>query len=325
MRKLFRVAITTGDIDGIGSEVTAKALARLRPQRNVQFYLWRSPKTNQKDLKRIDRYFRRVQVTSWPEALAATPDFGKTIIDIESPLPPSRWVETSAKGAFSGSIDALVTAPLSKTSIIKSGMRDNGHTDILKRVTKTKQVFMSFLGKEMNVTLMTGHTSLKKAYDKIDEDLLRTCIEQSMSLTTKLSAKFKKKPLAVVGLNPHAGEEGVIDKKEDDVYKPVIKKFRQKKWAVVGPLVPDVCFQDQERKKYSCYVASYHDQGLIPFKMLHGAHSGIQYSLGLPFIRTSVNHGTAKDIFGKNKADSGSMERAIEIAIKMLNGKNVVW
>ena len=325
MKNHFKIAITTGDINGIGTEITAKALAKLRPQKNIQFYLWRSKKTSPRELKMIDRYFKRTTVTSWSEAMKATPDFYKTIIDIESPLSPAKWVEHSAKAATSKSIDAIVTAPLSKTEIIRSGLKDNGHTDILKRISKTKNIYMSFLGKEMNVTLLTGHTSIKKAFDKIDSDLLKDCVEKTHAMTNHLPLKFRKKPVAVVGCNPHAGEQGVIDNKEDDVYVPAIKKMKQKKLSIAGPLVPDVCFQEKERKKYSYYVASYHDQGLIPFKMLHGAHSGIQFSLGLPFIRTSVNHGTAKDIFGKNKADSGSMENAIKIAIRMLNNKTVAW
>ena len=101
--------------------------------------------------------------------------------------------------------------------------------------------------------------------------------------------------------------------------------MRQKRIRLTEPLVPDVCFQALERRKYSYYIASFHDQGLIPFKMLHGSDSGVQYSLGLPFVRTSVDHGTAKDIFGKNKAKSGSMEQAINVAIRILKNKQLVW
>ena len=325
MKKLHKVALTTGDQNGIGCEVTAKALNRIRPQKGVQFYLWRSPQTSRRDLKLIDRYFKRTTVRSWPLALQTPVDYYKTIIDIESPLPPAKWVETMAHSGLSKSIDALVTAPLSKTEIVRSGFKDNGHTDILKRVTRQKDVFMCFLGKEFNVVLLTGHSSIKKAYDKIDSDLLSCCIMQTQTLLKNLPSRRRLKPIALVACNPHAGEEGVIDKKELSTYAPVIKKLRSRKFNITAPLVPDVCFQQSEWKKYSFYIASYHDQGLIPFKMTHGVDTGVQYSLGLPFIRTSVDHGTAKDIFGKNKACSGSMENAIKVAIKLLNNKPITW
>lgn len=320
-----RIAITSGDIDGIGFEVTAKALSRVKPQRGVQFYLWRSPKASKKFLKLIDRHFKRLTLKDWPSALKASSDFHKTIIDIESPTPPAKWVETMAHAGHSRSIDALVTAPLSKTGIVQSGLKDNGHTDILKRVTRTPHVFMCFLGKEFNVVLLTGHLSLKRAYEKIDGDLIGICAQLTHKMKKNLSAKSKTRPIALVGCNPHCGEQGIIDKKEDLVYLPTLKKLKNKRISIEGPLVPDVCFQKPYWKKYSFYLASYHDQGLIPFKMVHGANSGVQLSLGLPFLRTSVDHGTAKDIFAKNKADSGSMEQAIKVALRLLKNKPIVW
>ncbi len=319
-----RVAITTGDIGGIGSEVTAKALHRVRPQRGTIFFLWRSPSMPRRELRLIDRYFKRVTVQSWPEALQV-PANHKTLIDIVSLLPPARWVELMAKCGLSKSIDALVTAPLSKTEIIQSGLKDNGHTGILKRVTRASDVHMCFLGKEMNVTLVTGHVSIKKAYEQIRPETIDTALVQTHRFLKNFSPRLQKKPIALVGCNPHAGEEGVIDEKELRIYIPALKKARQRKIKVEGPLVPDVCFQPKERKKYSFYVASYHDQGLIPFKMLHGPQSGTQVSLGLPFVRTSVDHGTAHDIYGKNKAESGSMESAIRIALKLVNKQTVSW
>lgn len=325
MTKPLRVAITSGDLDGIGLEVTSKALYRLKPQRGVQFFLWRSHQASDRDLNRIGRSFKRVVVPDWHSALKVQHDYYKTIVEIDSPLAPAKWVETMAKAGNSKAIDALVTAPLSKTGIIQAGMKDNGHTDILKRITKTKNVFMTFLGKEFNVVLLTGHTSIKKAYDQINGELLESCLLLTDKMRSKLPSRQKDRPIAVVGLSPHAGEEGVIDSKELDIFKPVIKKLKARKLKLSDPLVPDVCFQKNYWKNYSFYLASYHDQGLIPFKMVHGANSGVQISLGLPFLRTSVDHGTAKDIFGKNKAQSGSMESAIKVALKILKDKPITW
>ncbi|MEM7645352.1 MAG: 4-hydroxythreonine-4-phosphate dehydrogenase PdxA [Pseudomonadota bacterium] len=321
----MRVALTTGDMDGIGTEVTAKALAKVKPQRGVQFFLWRSHQTSRRDLNRIDRYFKRVTVNDWPSALRVPADYHKTLIDIDSPLPPAKWVELMAQSAQSKSIDALVTAPLSKTEIVRSGLKDNGHTGILKRISKAKKVYMGFFGKEFNVVLLTGHVSLKKAYDSIDQESLKHCLELSHKAAQWLPSAQKNKPIGLVGLNPHAGEQGIIDKKEMTVYEETLKKLKSRKIYVSIPLVPDVCFQKAHWKKYSLYVAAYHDQGLIPFKMVHGVNSGVQVSIGLPFIRTSVDHGTAKDIFGKNKADAGSMESAIRVAHKIFTKKPIKW
>lgn len=324
MKKPLHIAITTGDSNGIGCEISAKALARIRPHQGVQFFLWRSPSIPRRHLQLIDRHFKRITVQDWPSALRhKSADYNKTLIEIESPLAPAKWVETMAKAGMSKTIDALVTAPLSKTEIVSSGLKDNGHTDILKRISKQKNIYMCFLGKEFNVVLLTGHTSIKKAYTQINEDLLKNCLTLTHELKEHLPYRQKSKPIGVVACSPHAGEEGIIDDKERLVYRPVLNEL--KNISSQGPLVPDVCFQKSFWKKYSFYIASYHDQGLIPFKMVHGANSGVQLSLGLPFIRTSVDHGTAKDIYNKNKADSGSMENAIRIAIRLLKQKTITW
>ncbi|MCJ8276599.1 MAG: 4-hydroxythreonine-4-phosphate dehydrogenase PdxA [Bdellovibrionales bacterium] len=254
MKKAYRLAITSGDIDGIGAEVTAKSLAKIRPQKGIQFYLWRSHHFPKRYLRLIDRYYNRVRVHSWPQALKADSDYYKTIIDIESPLPPPKWVEQMGKAGASKSIDALVTAPLSKTGVIAAGMKDSGHTGILKRVTKTPEVFMTFLGKDFNVVLLTGHTSIKKAYDQINVDKLETCINLTHKFKPILPARWAQKPIALVGCNPHAGEEGLIDKKEMDVYGPAMKLFSRRKVNLAGPLVPDVCFQEKYWKNYSFYI-----------------------------------------------------------------------
>ncbi|MES2962733.1 MAG: 4-hydroxythreonine-4-phosphate dehydrogenase PdxA, partial [Bdellovibrionota bacterium] len=118
-------------------------------------------------------------------------------------------------------------------------------------------------------------------------------------------------------LNPHAGEEGLIGESELDVHAKALAFAAEKKIAVEGPLVPDAAFFEKNWKRYSVFVANYHDQGLIPFKMIHGQESGIHVTMGLPFVRTSVDHGTAKDIFGKDKADPRSMYQALEWAIRL--------
>jgi 4-hydroxythreonine-4-phosphate dehydrogenase len=316
VKKPLRIAITTGDVDGIGTEVAAKALAKIRSKPDVHFLMWRSPRCPSRDLSLIDRYFKRVTVSSWPEALKvpATP---KLIVDINSNLPPPVWVELSAQASHFGHIDAMVTAPLSKTAIAAAGMQDLGHTGILRRVSKSKELFMGFIGDRFNVLLATGHIPVSEVSEKLTASRLESALRAAESLRLVLDKKPAGRPLALLGLNPHAGEDGLIGKEESKVHRQALEAARESGIAVEGPLVPDAAFFPANWKKFSVFVANYHDQGLIPFKMIHGQEAGIHVTLGLPFVRTSVDHGTAKDIFGKNKADPSSMRLAIEWAIRL--------
>ena len=162
--------------------------------------------------------------------------------------------------------------------------------------------------------------ALKDVEKKLTETVLKNTFENAQLLVDQLPAKQRKKPMALVGLNPHAGEKGLIGKFESESLKPVLTQIK-KKHSVEGPLVPDAAFFEDNWKKYSTYVCLYHDQGLIPFKMVHGQDSGVHLTLGLPFIRTSVDHGTAKNIFGKNKANPNSMIEAVDWAIKLAKRK----
>lgn len=318
MKKPLRIAITTGDVDGIGTEVAAKALSKIKPIAGVQFLLWRSHRCPTTHLSIIDRSFRRVTVSSWHEALKVVSDSKKEIIDINSNLPPPLWVETTAQASFYGHIDAMATAPISKTAIKSAGMKDIGHTDILKRVTKAENLFMGFIGDKFNVVLATGHLPVEKVKARLTAAILEKAIMAADDLRALLDKKASTRPLAVLGLNPHAGEEGLIGSEEQEIHLPLLAKLRaEKKILVEGPLVPDAAFFEENWKKYSVFVANYHDQGLIPFKLIHGQRSGVHITMGLPFVRTSVDHGTAKHIFGKNKADESSMRLAIEWAVRL--------
>ncbi len=313
----LRIAITTGDSDGIGSEVTAKALAKIKPRPGVIFYLWRGPRCPQKHLALIDRQFKRITVNTWPEALKQRPDSHKQILDINSNLPPPIWVETSAQASHFGHLDGMVTAPLSKGAIASAGLADLGHTGILKRVSHAKELFMGFIGEKFNVLLATGHVPIDGIVSQLTVSRLEKAIRAADLLRTVLEKKLANRPLALLGLNPHSGEGGLIGNTEMKTHAPAIEAVREKGIQIVGPLVPDAAFFRENWLRYSVFIANYHDQGLIPFKMIHGQKSGIHVTVGLPFVRTSVDHGTAKDIFGQNKADASSMTLAIDWAIKL--------
>jgi 4-hydroxythreonine-4-phosphate dehydrogenase len=317
----LRIAITTGDLDGVGLEVTAKALAKIGSQEDVVFYLWRSPRCPAKYLHTIDRRFKRVTFSSWPDALKASITSRRTIVDISSNLPPPLWVEITAQAAYFGHINGMTTGPLSKTLIVSSGLKDMGHTGILQRVSKSKDLFMGFIGNEFNVVLATGHIPIDQVTAKLSADKLNGAITSANELRQILGKKQSTRPIALLGLNPHAGEDGLIGATESHVHKAALQEATAKGILLEGPLVPDAAFFKSNWKKYSVFVANYHDQGLIPFKMIHGQESGIQLTMGLPFVRTSVDHGTAKDIFGKDKADASSMRMAIDWAIKLSRAK----
>lgn len=317
MKTPLRIALTTGDADGIGIEISAKALASLGPQKGVQFYLWRGKSCPAKYLHMIDRHFKRVTVSTLPEALAAAPESPKQLIDIASNLPPPVWVEKTAQASHLGSLNAMVTGPLSKTAIAMAGMKDIGHTGILQRVTKSHDLFMGFIGDEFNVLLATGHVALSDVTSELTAKRLERALLAADQMRQVLDKKRLRQPLGLLGLNPHSGEEGLIGGSEKKLHKQVLESARARGLNVDGPLVPDAAFAKANWRRYSVFVANYHDQGLIPFKMIHGQESGIHLTMGLPFVRTSVDHGTAKDIFGQNKADANSMKLAVQWAIKL--------
>lgn len=308
-----RIAITTGDVNGVGLEVSAKALGRLGPQKNTQFFLFRSMKSEVTQLKHIDKKFNRIVVQSLSEALSQKSNSSRDLFDIVHPQKAPHWVFEAATACHKNQLQGLVTAPLSKTLIQSCGFKAKGHTEILQAVSKTKELNMVFVGDQFCVILATGHIPLKKVSAALTEKVLSVAINRGLLLKRILPAKFKNKPVALLGLNPHAGESGVLGSEEALLFKKVLKKLPQ----IKGPLSPDAAFLKQNWGLFSVYVCCYHDQGLIPFKLVHGTKSGYHLTFGLPYIRTSVDHGTAFDLFGKNKADCSSMKEAISACLQL--------
>lgn len=314
MASKLRLVITTGDPDGIGWEVTAKALHAIGPKPGIQFFFYRSVKAaSAKPL--FTKKFKHKVVGSLEEA-DQVPFDPKVAVEIRRADSPAHWVEQAAIACRDGRFAALVTAPLSKTSIIEAGFKDIGHTEILARVCKTPDLFMGFLGTKFSVVLMTGHDPLKIAVAAFNALKMSKAVRAAAKLRALLPPLKKNKPLAVVGVNPHAGEGGLLGQEEKWMTK-VIEEQAGTHGKIVGPLVPDAAFLPHNWDSYSVYLCPYHDQGLIPFKLVHGFKGGVHLTLGLPFVRTSVDHGTAKELFGKNKAQAGSMKDAILTAIRL--------
>lgn len=313
--------ITTGDLKGIGLEVSVKALKGFKPQKGVRWVLWRSSKTREEFLKPLSRLGFKTQTVSCKQLPRFFKDPsslkpGYELLDVASPLPPTQWVRKAGHFCLNHPRQALITGPLSKTQIQKEGFKERGHTELLKKLSGTPFVFMTFIGKHFHVVLVTDHVPLKKV--QIHKESLKQCIRLCLNFQKGSSSFFSaKKKGALVGLNPHAGEDGLLGT-EEKTMKQVLQPFRSR---VSGPLVPDGAFFRKNQKQFSFFICPYHDQGLIPFKMTHERDS-FQFSLGLPFVRTSVSHGPAFDIFGQNKADPRSMKQALKAALHLLIQKN---
>lgn len=297
----MRIAITTGDLDGVGLEIAIKSLKKIRRTKRDQILLFCGSQYGKSTVKALKAQGPYEYLYSVPKEPG--------IHVVASQDSPALWVEAAAKACLHKSIDALVTGPLSKPEIKKAGLKDLGHTEILSRVSGVKELYMSFWGKHFNVVLITGHLPLMDAHKDYSPAKINSAILLMKSAMTRLDSKRSKRPMALLGLNPHAGDQGLIGSHE------IQNEKQLDLLGVEGPLPADSAFIESNFKKYGAFLAAYHDQGLIPFKLLHGFDSGVHVTLGLPFLRTSVDHGPAKDLFGKNKAAIGSMKSAIEMAL----------
>jgi 4-hydroxythreonine-4-phosphate dehydrogenase len=211
-------------------------------------------------------------------------------------------------------LDALVTAPISKESWALAGFRWPGHTELLAMRTKTKRQAMAFVSPRLNVVLATAHVPLMEIRDHLTIGRVHEPIVLGHELCQQLG--IAKPRIAVCGLNPHAGENGIFGDEERRIIKPAIDMARSKGIDVQGPFPGDTIFIEAASGGWDLVVAMYHDQGLIPVKLL-GFDKAVNVTLGLPIVRTSPDHGTAFGISGKNKASDGSMRAAIALAVQL--------
>lgn len=222
----------------------------------------------------------------------------------------------AVNACLAGDADAMVTAPVHKGIISASGIKFSGHTEFLSELTKSRAVMM-LVGGGMRVTLATTHLPLKDVSAAITPELL----EQKLHIIHRdLVARFKiEHPcIAVAGLNPHAGESGHLGREEIDIIIPVLEKLCAEGMNLLGPLPADTLFVPDKLKQYDCILVMYHDQGLPVLK--HASFGGgVNVSLGLPIIRTSVDHGTALDLAGTGRADPGSMQASIDMALDLVS------
>ncbi|MBW1895473.1 MAG: 4-hydroxythreonine-4-phosphate dehydrogenase PdxA [Deltaproteobacteria bacterium] len=214
--------------------------------------------------------------------------------------------------AMEGRIHGLVTCPINKAAMQMAGVTFDGHTELLAHRTKASDYVMMLAGSKLRVALVTIHVPLAQVPGSLTVDgILRTIRLTEQALRTDFGIPEPK--VAVAGLNPHGGEQGLFGDEEMRVIQPAIEKARKDGVNVSGPFPPDTVFHFSVKGRWDAVVCMYHDQGLIPFKLVHFS-DGVNVTLGLPIVRTSVAHGTAYDIAGTNQADPGSLVSAVEMA-----------
>jgi 4-hydroxythreonine-4-phosphate dehydrogenase len=225
------------------------------------------------------------------------------------------YVRKGVEWAMSGDIRALVTAPIHKEAVHQAGYRYPGHTEMLAAWSGTKDYAMMMVGGPLRITLATIHVSLRDAVQSVTLNNLTKKIDLTYhSLRDWFGVR--RPHIAVAGLNPHAGEAGAFGMEEIKVVAPAIRKACAKGWNVTGPYPPDTLFHRAAKGEFDAVLALYHDQGLIPLKMA-AFEKGVNLTLGLPFVRTSPDHGTAFDKAGQGTADPSSMLEAIRLAEKL--------
>ncbi len=324
------IGISTGDLNGIGIELIIKAFSDHRllemctpiifsSNKVINFYKKSVPDSNfnyqsLKDFTRINH--KQVNIFNcWEEEVAITP--GQ--LTETGGIYAVKSLVAAAEALKDKKIQGLVTAPIHKKNTQSPQFNFTGHTPYLKSLFGVQEVMMLMVADQFRVALLTEHVPLSEAAKFVTrENILSKLAVLNQSLIRDFG--IDKPKIAVLGLNPHAGDEGLIGKEEEEIIRPAIKEAKHN-MLVMGPYSADAFFARRHYEKFDAVLAMYHDQGLIPFKSL-ASGEGVNYTAGLPAIRTSPDHGTAFDIAGKNKADASSFLTAIYECIDIINRRN---
>jgi 4-hydroxythreonine-4-phosphate dehydrogenase len=321
------IAVTMGDPTGVGPEIVAKSLAREDVQQSVAALVVGDP-----DRLREGARLAKAAVEVRAVDRAADARYEPGVIDClavgELPaglpfgkLSPAagaaayRYVAAAVKLALAGEAHAICTAPLNKEALHAAGHRYPGHTELLAELTNTREVSMLLMAPRLRVIHVTTHIGLLDAVEKIEPGLVERTIARGHALLQK--AGIASPRICVCGINPHAGENGLFGRGEEaQKIQPAVDACRARGWDVQGPLPADTLFFRATRGDFDLVVAMYHDQGHGPVKVL-GLDAGVNVTVGLPFVRTSVDHGTAFDIAGKGIADERSLVEALRQAVEL--------
>lgn len=327
-KKESRLAVTFGDPAGIGPEVTLKAFRALPKtvRRRVTVFgdaaylRWLDGRLKTgvslapASAARARDDILRVENTG--RAAFSASDFGKVRARFGKAAMDS--IDAAAGAVMAGRFDALVTAPISKEAVNLAGYEIPGHTEYLAKLTGAADVAMVLACEKLKVAVATTHIALRGVPDALTEAGL---VKKMRLIDSSLKRMTGRRPrIAVLGLNPHASDGGLFGGEERRVIAPAIRKARRRGVKAFGPVPADTAFTPRALGSYDIALAMYHDQGLIPVKLL-GFGETVNVTLGLPFLRVSVDHGTAFDIAGKNRADPRSMIHAVRMALDILSGR----
>jgi len=319
----IKIGITIGDMNGIGPEVIIKALSHIKITDHFIPIVYGSSKVlayhknivNDSNLafvsiKNTDNIsYNKVNVINcWEDSTNIT--LGKA--SEEGGKYAFMALKRAVEDAKAGKIDALVTAPINKHAMKLAGFEHVGHTEYLTEAFNAPETVMTMVSDSVVVGLATNHVPVRRIHEKLNKDKI---IRKLKILTKSLKQDFahEKPTIAVLGLNPHAGDDGVIGKDEDEYIKPAIIEAKNNNVLAAGPFSADGFFGSGDFRKVKAILAMYHDQGLIPFKLLSFGN-GVNFTAGLPIIRTSPDHGTGYDIAGMNRANPDSMRKALFLA-----------
>lgn len=326
------IGITTGDINGIGPELIIKTLSDNRILDLCTPIVFSSNK--------VINYYRRITVDH-QFSFNSTKEMDKlnpkqvnifNCWDEEVAIQPGVLTEAGGKYAVrslqvatqclkDGQLDALVTGPLNKSNAYSANFAYSGHTPFLKEKFEAKDVLMILYHNDFRVALATEHLPIEKVAAAITSELVQSKISLLKDSLVK-DFGIDKPRIAVLGLNPHAGDEGTIGNQEQNIIKPIVDQWQQNGHMVYGPYSADGFFAKGQYKHFDAVLAMYHDQGLIPFKTIANGE-GVNFTAGLPVVRTSPDHGTAFDIAGKNIANESSFREAIFQAIELLRQREL--
>jgi len=325
------IGITIGDINGIGPEVIIKALSDSRITHHVTPIVFGSTKVlsfyrkmlkfeefQYSQLKSISELNpRKVNVVNcWPDMVEikvgqVTPEAGNCAY---------LALREATNYLKEDKIDAIVTAPINKKNIQRDDFKFVGHTDFIAEELGVSDNLMMMVNENLRIGVVTAHIPI----NEVSQSLTQEAVEKKLNIMIKTLKKdfgIDKPKIALLGLNPHAGEDGLLGKEENEIIEPVISNHKNKGNLVFGPFPSDGFFGTLQYQKYDGILAMYHDQGLIPFKML-GFESGVNFTAGIPKVRTSPDHGTAYSIAGKNSASPVSMREAIYLAANTVRIRN---
>ncbi len=324
--ELPRLAITMGDVNGIGPELVMKFFAEHSPHSCCQPLVFGCTKALESVRHVVANPPRFVAVESVKEGLALregipvynaghpAPAIAFGVEDPEAGRAAIIWIEAATHAAIRGDLDGLVTCPISKACIYKAGYHYIGHTELVAELTGTSEYRMCLFTDTMRIVHITGHLSLAEALAAVKKERIIESVQIGYAALKKLGLPSPR--IAVAGLNPHAGEEGAFGQEEIDEIRPAVEACRALDIPCDGPFPPDTVFRKMQAGQYQMVIAMYHDQGHIPLKLM-AMDEGVNVTLGIPIVRTSVDHGTAFDIAGKGEASASSLVAATRLAAKL--------